>query len=555
VSESGKKLPIGIASFSKIAENNYIYADKTKLLYDLIRNKKPYFLSRPRRFGKTLLISALAAILRGERDLFKGLWIDGSDYDFTPNPLIHFSLAASNSSSVKRLESGLSYRLKAIAESYDLSLTGSYPEELFLSLLEKLYAKYGKKVAVLIDEYDTPILNQIEKPAFAEEIRETLRSFYGRLKDKEIERGFTLIAGVTRFPQTFDFFGLNNLDDLTLDQDYANICGFTLAEFDALFSDRLEETLNSLKAYGSFGPETKVSDLRQKILDWYDGYSWDGATRVLNPWAILNFFKNKTFDDYWTQSGDPSYIKSLVKKGKIGANSLSAKNPMVPSQNILNFGEGLDPIPLLFQSGYLTATRVDRSKTPLQFFLDFPNFEVRANLIPLLISVEPFKDRSAAKIHGENMIKALVKLDAAGFGKSFEEFLSLSPFSVLDNSDFTEERYKDFFWAAAGLAGESIQFETLPKGGIQVANYKAENGSLFIFGFKRLSLTKKERENPFDAAIDARTRKKALEATRQIESRNYAKLFRGSRQNIYKVAIVGAGRSRVYAEIKKLDEA
>ncbi|MDR0547961.1 MAG: AAA family ATPase, partial [Deltaproteobacteria bacterium] len=246
-----KKLPIGLADFSEIISGDYIYADKTKLLYELLKERKPYFLSRPRRFGKTLLVSALEAILKGRRELFKGLWIDDSDYDWQPKPVIRLSLNGLDSSSLESLEEGLLNSLSFIAESESLTLRGLVsPVNAFTSLIVDISTKYQLPVSVLIDEYDAPILEQMNTPALAEAIRAKLHSFYNCLKSSKDTLGFTFITGVAKFAKVSLFSSLNHLIDLTLDKDYADICGFTLPEFDALFADHLENSLKSLKEDG-----------------------------------------------------------------------------------------------------------------------------------------------------------------------------------------------------------------------------------------------------------------------------------------------------------------
>ncbi|MDR0548370.1 MAG: AAA family ATPase, partial [Deltaproteobacteria bacterium] len=220
-----KEIPIGIADFFEIRQENYFYADKTESLYNLLGGETPYFLSRPRRFGKTLLVSALEAILEGRRELFKGLWIDSSDYDWTPNPVVHLSLTSIVTTSVEDLNRDLSAYLQNIAKLAGLTIYETNPTTFFRTLITDLYLKYNRKVAVLIDEYDAPILAQIERPELAKEIRDATSSFYAVLKNVEKYRGFTFITGVTKFSKTSIFSSLNNFEDLTLDKNYATICG------------------------------------------------------------------------------------------------------------------------------------------------------------------------------------------------------------------------------------------------------------------------------------------------------------------------------------------
>ncbi|MDR1657798.1 MAG: AAA family ATPase, partial [Deltaproteobacteria bacterium] len=277
-------LPTGIANFStirgydkdEITNKVYIYADKTELLYNLLQTDSPYFLSRPRRFGKSLLVDTLDNILRGRRELFEGLHIYKSNYEWKPYPVIRLNLASIDTTNVERVESGLIFRLTEIAKAEKLSLSGTYSTEIFTSLFTELHNKYNRKVAVLIDEYDAPILSELGNPQLADNIRKCLRIFYLVLKDIETFRGFTFITGVTKFAQASIFSALNNLVDITLDDQYASICGFTEAEFNSLFPEYMEAMLESLKAAGTRPPEETLTDLKQSITDWYDSYTWDG---------------------------------------------------------------------------------------------------------------------------------------------------------------------------------------------------------------------------------------------------------------------------------------
>ncbi|MDR3153029.1 MAG: AAA family ATPase, partial [Deltaproteobacteria bacterium] len=290
--------PLGIADFPEIREAGLFYADKTRFLYHLVKIKKPYFLSRPRRFGKTLLVSTLEAILQGRRELFEGLWIDGADYGWEPSPVIRLSLSSVDTGSVDKLEADLYSILKDIADREDVTFNSVNPGVCFRKLIEGLRSKYGRSVAVLIDEYDSPILSKIADESLAKDIRDTMGTFYGALKDAESSRGVTFITGITKFAQTSVFSKLNNLVDLTLNGDYACICGLTLEDLDRFLAgqaggpdpgDPLGRPRRLVKfiSDGILPPETDGEGFRARILERYDGYSWDGRSRVLNPWSVF----------------------------------------------------------------------------------------------------------------------------------------------------------------------------------------------------------------------------------------------------------------------------
>jgi hypothetical protein len=265
-----KELPVSIANFSEISQENYLYADKTEFLYNLVRFKKPYFLSRPRRFGKTLLISTLEAIFEGRRDLFKGFWIDGSNYDWTPYPVIHLSLNSNTIINPEALDQSLSYDLLEIADTAQVKLRGNNAVDLLKSLIRRLYTqdankkenKQNKGVVVLIDEYDLPIINYITDDLMANAMRMFLKNFYGVLKGEGKYLRFIFITGVTKFAKISLFSELNNLADLTLNDNFATICGFTVSEFDSLFSEHLTGSLAKFKTKSWLDQEATVDDLR-----------------------------------------------------------------------------------------------------------------------------------------------------------------------------------------------------------------------------------------------------------------------------------------------------
>ncbi|MDR1084756.1 MAG: AAA family ATPase, partial [Deltaproteobacteria bacterium] len=428
-----KKIPIGIADFETLRRGNYIYADKTELLYRLVGDMTPYFLSRPRRFGKSSLVSALEAILTGRRELFEGLWIhDRSNYNWTPNPVIHLSLNSVSTDSVATVQSALLTKLKDIAEDENLEPNGEAPADFFESLIRNLNKKYGRKVAVLIDEYDAPILSKLTQTDLAGKIREALGTFYGVLKSAEKYRGFTFITGVTRFSKASIFSALNNLLDLTLDPEYAAICGFTLEEFDSLFNDYMPGTLAKAKSNGEMEPNATEEDLKNKILDWYNGYTWDGKTRVLNPWSVLHFFKYSEFSEYWFASGGTSFLAGLIKERKINLASFNSRDFLTESLNTIDAGAGCSPKTLLFQAGYLTVGRTEKKGSgKKKFYLRSPNLDVEAAMAGLWLFLDsPIDNPLLMKQQARAVLEALIRKKAGDFQNAFRSFLAAIPWQL-----------------------------------------------------------------------------------------------------------------------------
>jgi hypothetical protein len=377
-------LPVGIADFAEIRQGGYHYADKTKFIYELIKTRIPYLLTRPRRFGKTLLVSTLENLLRGRRELFEGLWIGDSDYDWTPYPVISLSLSNVGSKSVEILESDLISKLINIADFEEISLNGSIFSICFECLITKLYHKYGKKVAILVDEYDSPIAEQFTQPELANEIRQTIEKICVVLKTTETQRGFVFVTGTAKFTRSSNFSSLNFLEDLTLDRRYAAICGFTAEEFDALFSGYLEDNLGEFKSKRDLPHVATAGDLRQEIFDLYDGYSWDGRTRVLNPWSVLMCLEDRELDDYWCQSGSPDLVVKTINKGLQNLDFFWRRHSISERLNVIDL-DRIDPTALMFQTGYLTVKTSQAGST--EYLLDLPNQEVKAAMLRLFLPV------------------------------------------------------------------------------------------------------------------------------------------------------------------------
>jgi hypothetical protein len=543
-----KQLPTGVVSFAEIVREKYLYADKTRHLYRLLKVRKPYFLSRPRRFGKTLLVSTLKDILEGHRQLFEGMWIENSDYNWVKNPVIHLNLNGLEDGSISGLKNDLIQIVRDVAEKEELILDGKSPPTVFRSLFQRLFKKYGRKVAVLIDEYDAPILSNIDNPKFANKIRRALKDFYGVLKAKPDERGFTFITGITKFTQTSIFSDLNDLSDITLHEDYADICGFTLEEFDALFPDYMEELLKSIKSRGILKEINNTSKLKELILEWYDGYSWDGQTRVLNPWSILNLFELKFFDDYWNQTaGLPDFINFLIKDGKIPVASISKTNSITKSVNVVKLGSDIEPIPILFQTGYLTVDHVEAPDGKPKYFLDLPNLEVRAGIMPLLLSVPPSQDTFDEYKQCKNLVKAINSQDKEGFQNSFGSYLSHYPYSVHISK---EAYYHSQFLAALLIAGTRAQCETPVGDGRFDALYKSPDGTVYVFELKYCDM-----KSPIGDEITAdeliEMEKLAEIAMKQIDVKRYTKPYRYPGAKIYIVALVIGKRTEVCVSFKK----
>ncbi|MDR1166328.1 MAG: ATP-binding protein [Deltaproteobacteria bacterium] len=546
--EAPQTLPLGYDSFAGLREDNCIFADKTRLIYELVKVKTPVFLSRPRRFGKTLLVSVLEAILKGRKDLFEGLWIYDQEYDWTPHPVINLNLAGVESDTPEGLENRLGYRVGLIARQEQIELVPGAPADLFLALIQELFRKYGERVAILIDEYDAPILEHFGDTDLAEKIRKTLKSFYGALKSCPEERGFIFITGVSKFAKTSLFSGLNNLTDLTLEKKYANIVGFTIEEFDNLFKEHMEETLNEFISTNSIEEIKTIADLKTQILGWYDGYSWDGKTSVLNPWALLTFFRRKEFGNFWLDTGHPGFLEKMIKTGQITFVDIFNKDFFTDSMNIIDIGDRINLKALLFQTGYLTVARTEFTGVGTHYFLNFPNLEIKTSVAQLCLSLEdPIKDPLLLVTQGKAILETLINRDAAGFRLALESFINNFSYRVFT---YNENFYSMIFTLAIAFSGQLCEPQREVAGGVMDLHFRSRYGDDFVIEFKYVPLPPIE-DNSYERAKKELMEEARDKAFEQIERKRYYFRFQGGGNKIFKTALIFGGRAEILVDFQE----
>jgi hypothetical protein len=381
-------LPIGQQYFHSIRHGNSIYVDKTEYIYNLCSPADSYyFLSRPRRFGKSLTLDTMAELFSGNRPLFEGLWIaDKWDWSET-YPIIRLSLDAI--SHEEGLKEALLMALQDIATDFDLTLVAKSPSAGFRELIKKVVQKTGKKVVVLIDEYDRPIIDYIDPYNLkkANSQRDILKSFFSILKNASNHIRFLFITGVSKFSKVSIFSDLNHLIDLTLEADYAALCGYTQTELAHYFAPYLK---------------TMPADTLDNMKEWYDGYSWDAQTFVYNPLSVLNFFRQKIYRNYWFATGTPTFLIRLMYKRFAYKLEETTVSNLVLESFILEEVNELDINSLLLQTGYLTIKEI----TPYgQFILNYPNKEVKQAFGQFLLS--EFTHTPVTIPYGANILEAL----------------------------------------------------------------------------------------------------------------------------------------------------
>ena len=364
-----KLLPIGIQDFAKLRELEALYVDKTRYIYDLHQGSGYYFLSRPRRFGKSLLISTLKELFLGNKEIFEGLWIEHR-IDWQTHPIIHISFNAIGYRELG-LEAAIVQILEVHARAYQLELVETGIGLRFAELLRKLAAK-GRRVVILIDEYDKPIIDYLEDIPTAVAQREILKSFYSIIKNADGYIRFLLITGVSKFSRVSIFSDLNNLEDLTMAPDFDAIAGYTQAELEQYFHPYIEKVADKIAL--------SRADTLSKIKEWYNGYSWGGEHKLYNPFSILNLFKQKRFANFWFQTGTPTFLIKILTSGMhFELEGIEVGETLFESYDLQN----LEYRALLFQTGYLTVKAVKEGGE--SYVLDYPNKEVRASLYQHLL--------------------------------------------------------------------------------------------------------------------------------------------------------------------------
>lgn len=371
-----KNLPLGIHTFSKIIRENYLYVDKTKEIHRLLNEGvKYYFLSRPRRFGKSLLVSTLIELFSGNKELFKDLWIYDR-WDWTSHPIIHLDFLGLKNSGKEELIESLEYLVDLNANKYEIQLKEIGYDKRFKELVAQLSKK--ERVVILADEYDKPIIDNLDNQSTALENRKVLRTFYETIKESDRYLRFAFITGVSKFSKVSIFSGLNNLTDLTLSSKAPTLLGYTESELHRYFSGRI------LKMAQKLAIDEKL--LLSEIKQWYNGYSWDGVHFVYNPFSILSLFSENTFGNFWFTTGTPAFLLQVIKQYNVDIDELenySTDASIFDSYDV----DRMNPHSLLFQTGYLTIREVENiSITQRRYRLSYPNMEVKESFLKYVLA-------------------------------------------------------------------------------------------------------------------------------------------------------------------------
>ena len=502
------KYPIGIQTFEKIRTENYVYVDKTRFVYDLVSRGQYYFLSRPRRFGKSLLLSTLDAFFRGRKDLFEGLYIYDQEVDWAEHPVFHLALNGQDYSSVESIDDTLNYFISEWEKEYNVAVDPSIStvEVRFANCIRRAAENMGRRVVILIDEYDQPLLQNIEqgKEELHNTMREHLQAFFAVMKAQDQYIQFAILTGISKFSKVSVFSGLNNLNDISFDTDYNAICGISETELTENFGESIRQMAVS--------NELLPDEVREKLKREYDGYHFaKRGEGIYNPFSLLNAFSKKEFQHYWVATGTPSFLIRLLENrnwnlAKISGSTVTEADIMGSDRYLTN------PIPMLLQSGYLTIKRYDPRFN--EYYLDYPNEEVAEGFNNDLL--RSYSAKKNADVFIKDFIKHVERGDAEAFMSSLESLLADIPYDQIPDKEL---HYENMVYLVMKLMGFYTHTE-----------YRTSSGRIDMV----------IRTDRYIYVMEFKLHGTAQEAIDQIRDKEYAKPFTASDKEII---LIGAAFS------------
>jgi hypothetical protein len=503
-----KKLPIGIQTFSKLREEGCYYVDKTPHILRLIQEGTHYFLSRPRRFGKSLLIDTIAELFAGNEALFQGLFVHDR-WDWSVRfPVVRLSFGAGVLRSREALDAHIANLLRINQRSLGVACPeGLSPTACFGELLEQVHARFGQRAVVLVDEYDKPILDNLDRPEIAHEMREGLRDLYSVVKDRDAHIKFAMLTGVSKFSKVSIFSGLNNLRDITLVAAYSSLCGYT--------EDDLERV---------FAPELEGLD-RLKMRDWYNGYNWLGEP-VYNPFDVLLLFQERSFRPWWFETGTPTFLVRLLLERQFFTPELGQLQTSIGLLSSFDV-DAITPEALLFQAGYLTVFQSEEIEGSWFFTLGYPNREVKESLNDALLGALTQTPGGAMVGQRRHLLRLLLANDFGGMQALFTAFYSSIPHAWFDHSTIAgyEGFYASVFYSYFASLGLRITCEDITSRG-RIDMTLEFNGQWYLFEFKVVE------EIPEGRALA------------QIKARDYAAKYAGDGRPIHLIGVEFSKASR-----------
>jgi hypothetical protein len=502
-----KKLPIGIQNFREIREEHFYYVDKTPFALKLAEEGKYYFLSRPRRFGKSLFLDTLRELFEGNKALFAGLYCyDRWDWSIQ-YPVIYLSFGAGIVKTKEELERRILGLLRYNRERLEITCTDETDSAGCLAeMIRKTHQTTGRRVVVLVDEYDKPILDNITQPETARQMREGLRNLYSVIKDSDAHIKFAFLTGVSKFSKVSLFSGLNNLKDITVDKRYSAICGYTETDLDEIFA-----------------PELKDLD-RKQIHDWYNGYNWTGES-VYNPFDLLLLFDSREFKPYWFETATPTFlVELLTQRGFFTPDleKLQASESLLSSFDVGNISTEA----LLWQTGYLTLAGSRRLAARIEYTLTYPNLEVKSALSDALLK-GMLRDATLAEKANSRLYDLLLANDFPAFRQHCESLFASIPHDWYRNNPIAqyEGYYASVFYSHFAALGLDITLEDVTHHG-RIDMTLRFNQNIYLFEFKVVELSPKG------------------SALQQLKDKEYAAKYRAENRPIHLIGIEFSRESR-----------
>ncbi|MDR1603607.1 MAG: ATP-binding protein [Gracilibacteraceae bacterium] len=437
-------MPIGIQTFEDIITDGYVYVDKTEWVYRLANEGRYFFLGRPRRFGKSLLLSTLKAYFEGKKELFRGLAAEGLEQEWPSYPVLHLDLNVASYRNVDDLALGLDANLRRFEEKWDIDPQDAFAPTRFYQLIQRVYEKSGRKVVVLVDEYDRPLLQTMENGGLQDEMRQALKGFYGVLKSADQWLRFVLLTGVTKFSKISVFSDLNMLRDISMEKAYAGVCGISARELEACFEPELRALAESNgKTY-----EEAVAEMKKR----YDGYCFTKqGERIFNPFSVLNTLAKQEFAYYWFETGTPTFLIEQMKRDRFDLLRF-AEGVKISAEDIDDYrADGGNPVPLLYQSGYLTIGGYANNR----YTLGFPNEEVRYGFLKELLPYYTYRPPGQA-FFADDFVDDLRAGNVDGFMGRMKAFFANIPYEL---NDKTERHYQVIFYLVFALMGQYARAE------------------------------------------------------------------------------------------------
>ena len=507
---SNKIYPIGVQNFESLRQDGYFYIDKTEFIYRLVKSGRYYFLSRPRRFGKSLLISTLEAYFQGKKELFEGLAMERLEKDWSHYPILHLDLNARQYDRPESLLEELNKHLEIWEQTYGSPYGDRKPEERFYQVIRCAYKKTGQRVVVLVDEYDKPLLQAIGNAELQEAYRNILKAFYGVLKSTDGHIQFAMLTGVTKFGKISVFSDLNNLDDISMREPYVNLCGISEQEI----HDNLEEEIHELAELQNMTYE----DVCVKLKVYYDGYHFvENTIGVYNPFSLLNTFKYNKFGNYWFETGTPSYLVELLKRSHYDLERMANEET---SSDVLNsiYADSSSPIPVIYQSGYLTIKSYDEEFGIYQ--LGFPNREVEEGFVRYLMPFYTNINKVESPFEIQKFVSEIRKGQPDAFLRRLQSFFADTPYELARQ---LELHYHNVLFIVFKLVGFYTQVE-----------YHTSRG--------RVDLVLKT--NDYIYVMEFKLEGTAQEALKQINEKQYALPFASDPRELFKIGINFSNRLR-----------